>query len=58
MTEDGENCTCVGEPDKNPLESLMVSQAHVHEHYPNKGDYFWGRSHCDAHVFHTLIFPP
>lgn len=58
VTEAGENCTCVDDPSNNPLASLMTSQAHVHEEYPNNGGYFWGRSHCDAHVFHTLLYPP
>jgi hypothetical protein len=55
---DGENCSCVGEPDRNDLESLLVSQAHVHVKYEPKGSYFYGRDHCDGHVFHSLIFPP
>jgi hypothetical protein len=55
---DGENCSCVGEPDRNDLESLLVSHAHVHVKYPNDGDYFYGRDHCDAGVFHSIVFPP
>jgi len=57
-TEDGKNCTCV-DPLDDPLGTLMVTQAHVHETRPDKTESYWyGRDACDGHVLRVVIFPP
>lgn len=57
-TEAGKNCTCV-DPLDDPLGTLMVTQAHVHETRPDKTESYWyGRDACDGHVLRVVIFPP